>query len=41
LIDRSRELLLQLDDRYLGRLVDITELRLKKFFQSEFGLETG
>jgi hypothetical protein len=40
MIDRSREILLQLDDQYLGRLVDITELRLKKFFRSEFGIET-
>jgi hypothetical protein len=41
MIDRSREILRQLDDQYLGRLVDITELRLKKFFRSEFGIETG
>jgi len=41
MIDRSREILCQLDDQYLGRLVDITELRLKKFFRSEFGIETG
>jgi len=40
MIDRSREILRQLDDQYLGRLVDITELRLKKFFRSEFGIET-
>jgi hypothetical protein len=40
MIDRSREILRQLDDQYLGRLVDITELRLKKFFRTEFGLET-
>jgi hypothetical protein len=41
MIDHSREKLRQLDDGYLGRLVDITELRLKKFFRSEFRMEIG
>ena len=36
MIDRSREILKKLDDGYLVRLVDITELRLKKFFRAEF-----
>lgn len=39
LIDHSREILRQLDDQYLGRLVDITELRLKKFLRTDFGLD--
>jgi len=39
MINQSREILARLDDHYLGKLVDITELRLKKFFRAEFGLE--
>lgn len=39
MIDQSREILVRLDDPCLGRLVDITELRLKKYFRAEFGLD--
>lgn len=40
MINQSRQILNKLNDNYLTRLVDITELRLQKFFRSEFGLET-
>lgn len=36
MIDESRQILDRLDDHYLVRLVDVTELRLKSFFKKEF-----
>ncbi len=38
MIDRSRVILDRLEDRYLVRLVDVTELRLKTYFRKEFGI---
>lgn len=39
MIDQSRQILERLDDQYLVRLVDVTELRLNRFFKKQFGLE--
>jgi len=41
MIDQSRAILTRLDDRFLGRLVDVTELRLNGYFHKQFKLETG
>jgi hypothetical protein len=38
MIDQSRQILEHLDDHYLVRLVDVTELRLKSFFKNELGM---
>jgi hypothetical protein len=35
MIERSRAILNRLEDRFLGRLVDVTELRLKTYFRKE------
>lgn len=35
MIDQSRAILAALDDRYLTRLVDVTELRLENYFRKE------
>ncbi|HEX7556269.1 MAG TPA: hypothetical protein VF338_06565, partial [Leptolinea sp.] len=38
MINQSRQILERLDDHYLGRLVDVTELRLMSFFKKELGV---
>ncbi|MBN1454511.1 MAG: hypothetical protein JW963_26065, partial [Anaerolineales bacterium] len=38
MIVRARAILDQLDDRFLVRFVDITELRLKAYFKKELGI---
>jgi hypothetical protein len=38
MINQSRQILERLDDQYLVRLVDVTELRLKSFFKKELGV---
>jgi hypothetical protein len=38
MIDQSRQILQRLDDQYLVRLVDVTELRLNRFFKKQFGI---
>lgn len=37
MIAEARDILRRLDERSLGRLVDVTELRLENYFQKEFG----
>jgi hypothetical protein len=39
MIDQSRQILTRLGDPCLGRMVDVTELRLKTFFRKEFHLD--
>lgn len=38
LIERSQELLVQLDDSILGRIVTVTDRRLESFFHKELGM---
>ncbi len=38
MIDRSRAILDRLQDPYLVRLVDVTELRLKTYYRKQFGI---
>jgi hypothetical protein len=39
MIQRSREILKKLEDAYLGRFVDVTELRMENYFRKELKVE--
>ena len=39
MIARSREILIKLQDPYLVRLVDVTEVRLDTYFHKEFNIK--
>jgi hypothetical protein len=39
LISQARAILERLEDRFLGRLVDVTELRLEAYFRKELRME--
>ena len=39
MIRRSREITQKLGDAYIGRFVDVTELRMERYFRNELGVE--